>query len=58
MKYDDIPAQYRGNVDNTDAPFNRHPGDQAALNAQEIKDVIAFLNILNDGYSAPAKPAR
>jgi cytochrome c peroxidase len=52
VKYDDIPAQYRGNVDTADAPFNRHPGDQAALNEQEIKDVIAFLGTLNDGYRA------
>jgi cytochrome c peroxidase len=49
-KYDDIPAQYRQNVDTTDAPFNRHPGDQAALNRREIQDVVAFLHTLNDGY--------
>jgi cytochrome c peroxidase len=52
-KYDDIPAQYRQNVDTTDAPFNRHPGDQAALSKQEIKDVVAFLRTLNDGRTPP-----
>jgi cytochrome c peroxidase len=51
VKYDDIPSQYRRNVDTTDAPFNRHPGDQPALNKQEIQDVIAFLQTLNDGYT-------
>lgn len=50
VKYDDVPAKYAQNVDTTDAPFNRHPGDQPALNKQEIQDVIAFLHTLNDGY--------
>lgn len=50
VKYDDLPAQYRRNVDVTDAPFNRHPGDQPALDQQEINDVIAFLRTLNDRY--------
>ena len=52
IKYDDLPPQYRRNVDTTDAPFNRHPGDQAALNRQEIQDIIAFLGTLNDGYDS------
>jgi cytochrome c peroxidase len=50
VKYDDLPLQYRRNVDTTDAPFNRHPGDQAALNKQEMQDIIAFLNTLSDTY--------
>ncbi len=49
-KYDDLPAQYRQNVDTADGPFNRHPGDPPALNKQEIRDIIAFLGTLNDGY--------
>jgi cytochrome c peroxidase len=52
VKYDDLPAQYRHNVDTTDAPFDRHPGDQPALNKQEIQDVIAFLHTLDDGYAS------
>ena len=50
MKYDDMPEQYRHNVDTTDAPFDRHPGDPPALNKQEIQDVVAFLQTLSDGY--------
>jgi cytochrome c peroxidase len=50
VKYDDMPAQYRHNVDTSDAPFNRHPGDEPALDKQEIQDVIAFLGTLTDGY--------
>jgi cytochrome c peroxidase len=51
VRFDDIPAQFRHNVDTADAPFDRHPGDQPALNTQEIQDVIAFLGTLNDGYT-------
>jgi cytochrome c peroxidase len=50
VKYDDMPAKYVANVDVTDAPFDRKPGDKAALNKQEMKDIIAFLGTLNDGY--------
>lgn len=49
-KYDDLPAVYHGNVDTIDAPFNRHPGDKPALTDDEIRDVIAFLGTLTDGY--------
>jgi cytochrome c peroxidase len=50
VKYDDLPADYRGNVDTADAPFDRHPGDAPALSAADIDDVIAFLGTLTDGY--------
>ena len=49
-KYDDLPAAYAGNV-NTDPPFDRHPGQPPALTAAEIDDIIAFLNMLTDGYA-------
>lgn len=49
-KYDDLPAKYRANVDVTDAPFDRKPGDKPALNKQEMQDIVAFLRTLNDGY--------
>lgn len=52
--YDDLPVAYRSNVDVKDAPFNRHRGDLPALNEQEIKDVVAFLNTLTDGYQPAA----
>jgi len=48
-KYDDLPQEYHGNI-NVEAPFDRKPGDQPALTDGEIKDVIAFLKTLNDGY--------
>ena len=50
VKYDDLPAQYRANVDTADGPFNRKPGDPPALSQQDIGDIIAFLETLTDGY--------
>lgn len=52
VKFDDLPAQYHANV-NTEPPFDRKPGDEPALSAAEINDVIAFLRTLTDGYGAP-----
>jgi cytochrome c peroxidase len=50
QKYNDIPVQYHANVDVTDPPFNRHPGETPAMTAQDEADLIAFLKTLNDGY--------
>lgn len=54
QKFDDLPLRYRANVDRSDAPLDRAPGDRPALDAREIADVIAFLKTLDDGYSATA----
>ena len=51
VAYDDLPARYRDNVDQLDAPFDRRPGDRPALTASQIRDVIAFLDTLTDGYT-------
>src|SRR5436309_6475396 len=50
-KFDDLPPDYRANVNTTEAPYNRKPGDAPALSDAEIDDVIAFLRTLSDGYS-------
>ncbi len=50
-KYDDIPPQYRDNIDVDDPPFDRKPGDAPAMTAAEEQDIIAFLDTLTDGYS-------
>lgn len=52
-KFDDLPERYRGNV-NMEPPFGGRPGGRAALTAGEIRDVIAFLSTLTDGYGVPA----
>ena len=50
-KFDDLPAAYAGNVNTTEAPYNRRPGDAPALADAEIDDVVAFLRTLSDGYA-------
>lgn len=50
LAFNDLPRRYQANIDTTDAPFDRHPGDSPALSAAQIKDIIAFLGSLNDGY--------
>jgi len=49
-KFNDLPDQYKSNVNVTEVPYNRHEGDAPALSASEIDDVVAFLNTLTDGY--------
>ncbi len=49
--FDDLPVEYHDNV-NVDPPFGGKPGDEPALSAEEIDDVIAFMKTLTDGYSA------
>ncbi|WP_277183161.1 cytochrome-c peroxidase [Caballeronia sp. BR00000012568055] len=49
-KYDDLPAQYVANIDDKDAPFDRKFGDKPAMTDQDIKDIVAFLHTLDDGY--------
>jgi cytochrome c peroxidase len=50
QKFDDLPLEYRVNVNTVEVPYNRRPGDAPALSDAEIDDVIAFLKTLNDGY--------
>ena len=51
QKFDDLPPEYRINVNTTEAPYNRRPDEQPALSDAEIDDVIAFLRALTDGYA-------
>jgi len=50
-KFNDLPPMYRGNVNVSEAPYNRSLGDQPALDSNEIDDLVAFLNTLTDGYT-------
>lgn len=58
LVYDDLPTAYQANVDTADAPFDRHVGDPAPLAPADIRDIVAFLHTLDDGYSpqAPGRP--
>ncbi len=51
QKFDDLPEQYRGNLD-TQAPLDRHVGDTPALSEADINDIVVFLNTLTDGYES------
>lgn len=52
LKFDDLPLAFQGNVD-TQAPFERHAGERAALNDADMADIVAFLQTLTDGYKLP-----
>jgi cytochrome c peroxidase len=49
-KFNDIPAKYDANMDIVDPPFDRKFGDKPAMSDQDMKDIIAFMQTLNDGY--------
>jgi len=51
-KFDDLPTRFHGNVNVTEAPYDRKPGEAPALSEAEIEDVIAFLSTLSDGWQA------
>jgi cytochrome c peroxidase len=53
-EFDDLPPKYSQNIDHADAPLNRNRAGRPALNNAEIRDLVAFLKTLNDGYSANA----
>jgi cytochrome c peroxidase len=57
-KYDDLPKAYWPNVDVTDPPFDRKPGDPPAMTEAEEADIIAFLGTLTDGYDAGSSARR
>ncbi len=49
----DLPAQYRGNIESVKAPFNRAPTAGPLLTDPEVNDIVAFLRTLSDGFRAP-----
>ncbi len=53
LRFDDLPAADRGNVDTVDAPFGRASGAAPAISARDRRAIIAFLRTLNDGWRAP-----
>jgi len=60
-KFDDLPPDLIANVNTTEAPYDRRPGQAPALSDAEIDDVLAFLATLTDGYdpvTGRADPAR
>ncbi|HEX5354707.1 MAG TPA: cytochrome c peroxidase [Aquabacterium sp.] len=58
VKFNDLPEAYRGNVNVTEGPYNRQPGDSPALNSAEINDLVDFLCTLTDNWPATASDCR
>lgn len=54
IKYNDLPPQYRANVNN-DPPFSPVKGNKPRLNNNEIDAIVAFLKTLTDGYQPLSK---
>jgi cytochrome c peroxidase len=48
QKFDDLPEQYRANVNTTEAPYDRTLGEEPRLSDDEIDAVVAFLLTLTD----------
>ena len=51
QKFDD-PQRFQGNVNITEVPYTRKPGQAPALNDDEIDLIVEFLNTLTDGYQS------
>jgi cytochrome c peroxidase len=49
--YDDLPASLRANINTTEVPYNRRPGQAPALTEAEVQDLASFLRTLTDGYT-------
>ena len=56
-KFDDVPKAYLRNVDITDPPFDRKAGDQPAMSEADMRDIVAFLKTLDDGYQPDGQGA-
>jgi cytochrome c peroxidase len=56
VKFNDLPAALRGNPVQT-PPFGLAAGTQPRINAQDVADIVAFLNTLTDNASAPVRSA-
>jgi cytochrome c peroxidase len=55
-KYNDLPPEYAQNID-TQMPLDgRKAGSKPPMTEQNLKDLICFLNILNDDYQPGQTP--
>jgi len=54
-QFDDLPAQYQGNVDQRTAPMTNHRGGKPVWSETDIADVVAFLKTLNDRDAQPVR---
>ena len=50
---DDLPARYAPNIDR-ESPFDQQSPGKPSLSKAEIRDIVAFLQTLTDGYQPPS----
>jgi cytochrome c peroxidase len=48
VRFDDVPAKYRGQVNVNSIPYNRREGHDPALTNADIDAIVAFLGTLTD----------
>jgi cytochrome c peroxidase len=54
VAFDDLPPELRKNV-NQEPPFGVEASGKPRLTDADVRDIVAFLNTLTDGYRVPAK---
>ncbi len=54
-QFDDLPVEYQSNVDRLNAPMTNHKGGKPVWSEKDIRDVIAFLETLNDSDAQPVR---
>ncbi|MBX3622480.1 MAG: c-type cytochrome [Rhizobacter sp.] len=56
-RYNDLPRVYHRNV-HTEPPFGGRPGDTPRLDAQDVRDIVAFLKTLTDADASTSPEGR
>jgi cytochrome c peroxidase len=57
QRFDDVPAQYRDNINLSSKPYNRPEGGKPALSDEDIDAIVAFLGTLTDAAYLPRAPS-
>lgn len=55
-KFNDLPAEYRANVNTKEAPYDRKEGQKPRLSEKDIDAIVAFLETLTDKPQAATNP--
>ena len=58
QKFNDLSVELQGNVNASEVPYDRHPGEAPRLTEAELADLEAFLGTLTDGYTVSAQAGR
>ena len=58
LKFNDLPARYRDNVNTKQVPYDRHPGESPRADDADIDDIVAFLKTLTDAPFVEAAAGR